>query len=282
MDIAALQDWIGRSETAEDEAGLGLVRRLAALLDLDPRGLRRGDPLPIGWHAVLFWPLARQSALGPDGHPERGDFMPPIPLPRRMFAGRRTWFRAPIRIGADVTRVSTIAAITPKSGRSGQMVFVTLRHGIMADGVEAVVEEQDLVYREAAQPGAATPAPPPPLELPAGAETIAFTPSTTLLFRYSAVTYNGHRIHYDADYAREAEGYPALVVNGGLTTILLTELAKRKLSGPLARISSRAGRALYVDRPARLACHAPAPGRLNLWALDEAGRVAFEAVAESA
>jgi 3-methylfumaryl-CoA hydratase len=162
------------------------------------------------------------------------------------------------------------------------MVFVTIRHGIIAEGVEAVVEEQDLVFREAVQPGAAPPAPPPPLDLPAGAETSTYTPTTTLLFRYSAVTYNGHRIHYDADYVREAEGYPALVVNGGLTTILLTELAKRKLPGPLASITSRAGRALYAGRPVTLACHAPAAGKLNLWALDEAGRVAFEAVAESA
>ena len=274
-----MQDWIGRRETVEDEASLGLMRRLAALLDQDPAGLKRGDPLPAGWHAVLFWPLARQSTLGPDGHPEKGDFMPPIPLPRRMFAGRRTWFHAPLRIGADVTRTSTIAAITPKQGKSGAMVFVTIRHDI---GEGAIIEEQDLVFREAAAPGAAPPAPPPPLELPPGAYTETYVPSTTLLFRYSAVTYNGHRIHYDADYARQEEGYPALVVNGGVSTILLTELARRKLPGPITSITSRAGRALHVGRQATLACHAPAPNKLNLWALDDSGRVAFEAVAECA
>lgn len=276
-----MQEWIGRSETVEDEAGLSVMRRLAALLDMDPAALKRGDPLPDGWHAVLFWPLAPQSKLGADGHGARGEFLPPVTLPRRMFAGRRTWFRQPIRIGEDLTRTSTITAITPKQGRSGQMVFVTVRHVIGAEGRECVVEEQDLVYREAADPNAPPPAPPPPLALPEGAETLAFTPTTTLLFRYSAVTYNGHRIHYDADYTREVEGYPALVVNGGVSTLMLTELAKRRL-GRVGSIASRAGRALYVNRPATLACHAAEPGKLNLWALDENGRVAFEAVAEAA
>ncbi len=273
-----MQDWIGRSETVEDEASLGLMRRLAALLDQDPAALQRGAPMPAGWHAALFWPVARQSALGPDGHPEKGDFMPPIPLPRRMFAGRRTFFNAPIAIGAEVARTSTIAAITPKQGKSGAMVFVTIRHEI-AGG--AVVEEQDLVYREAATPGATPPAP-PPFTLPAGAHVESFTPTTTLLFRYSAVTYNGHRIHYDADYARSEEGYPALVVNGGVSTILLTQLAKRRLPGPITSITSRAGRPLFVGRQATLACHAATPTSLNLWALDDAGRIAFEAVAECA
>ncbi len=272
-----MQDWIGRSETVEDEASVALARRLAALLDQDPAALKRGDPLPAGWHALLFWPLARQSQLGPDGHPRKGDFLPPIALPRRMFAGRRTTFNSAISIGADLTRVSTITAITPKQGRSGAMVFVTIRHDI---GNGAVIEEQDLVYREAADPSARPPAPPPPLALPQGAYTERFLPTTTLLFRYSAVTYNGHRIHYDADYARAEEGYPALVVNGGVSTILLTELAKRKLPGPLRSIASRAGRALYVGRECTLACHAPSPNTLNLWALDDSGRVAFEATAE--
>ncbi len=272
-----MQDWIGRSETVEDEVSLALARRLAALLDQDPAGLKRGDPLPAGWHALLFWPVARQSALGPDGHPRKGDFLPPIPLPRRMFAGRRTWFNAPLALGSDVTRVSTITAITPKQGRSGAMVFVTIRHEI---GGGAIIEEQDLVYREAADPNAAPPAPPSPLALPQGAYTEPFLPTPTLLFRCSAVTYNGHRIHYDADYARTEEGYPALVVNGGVTTILLTELAKRRLPGPIKSIASRAGRALYVGREATLACHAPTANTLNLWALDDSGRVAFEATAE--
>jgi 3-methylfumaryl-CoA hydratase len=281
MDDAELQRWIGREEVAEDEASLVLLRRLAALLDQDPAEIRRGAPMPEGWHVALFGPLARQCGLGPDGHAALGEFLPPVPLPRRMFAGRRTWFRAPIAIGSDVRRVSRIAAITPKTGRSGRMIFVTVRHGIESGGRECVVEEQDLVYREAATPGATAADPPPPV-LPDGAVRESFTPDTTLLFRYSAVTNNGHRIHYDADYARGTEGYPALVVNGGITTTKLTELAKRHLPGPLRQVTTRAGRPLFVGRQATLACHLEAPGRARLWALDDAGRLAFECVAECA
>ncbi len=279
MDEAALQGWIGREEIAEDEASLVLLRRLAALLDQDPATLRRGAPMPEGWHVALFGPLARQSGLGPDGHAALGEFLPPVPLPRRMFAGRRTWFNAPIAIGAQVRRVSRIAAITPKTGRSGRMIFVTVRHGIESDGRECVVEEQDLVYREAATPGAAAAEAPPPV-LPADAVREGFTPDTMLLFRYSAVTNNGHRIHYDADYARGTEGYPALVVNGGITTTKLSELAKRHLPGPLRQVTTRAGRPLFVGRAATMACHVEAPGRTRLWALDDTGRLAFECVAE--
>ena len=148
VDVRALQDWVGRNEVAEDEASLPIVRRLAALLDRDAMALRRGAPLPKGWHAVFFGPLTPQSQLGPDGHPRKGDFLPPVPLPRRMFAGRRITFLAPLAIGAALRRTSTIAAITPKTGRSGQMVFVRVEHRIEADGMPVVLEEQDIVYRE--------------------------------------------------------------------------------------------------------------------------------------
>ena len=284
MDEAALRDWIGREAVAEDEASPVLLRRLAALLDQDPGLIRRGAPMPEGWHVVLFGPLARQSALGPDGHPAKGDFLPPVPLPRRMFAGRRTWFVAPVEIGSEVRRVSRIAAITPKQGRSGAMVFVTIRHGIESGGRECVVEEQDLVFRDAAPAGpsgAAVPEAAPPA-VPEEAAREVFTPDPVLLFRYSAVTNNGHRIHYDSDYATGAEGYPALVVNGGITTTRLTELAKRHLPGRLRSVTTRAGRPLFVGRPVTLACQAETPGRARLWALDAGGRLAFECLAEAA
>lgn len=276
-----LAGWIGREEITEDEASLVLLKRLAALLDQDPGDIRRNGWVPQGWHVAFFGPLVRQSGLGADGHGALGEFLPPVPLPRRMFAGRRTWFNAPIRIGAEIRRISRIAAITPKQGRSGAMIFVTIRHGIACDGVECVVEEQDLVYRAAAQPGAAPPAE-APLALPTEALRSGFTPDTTLLFRYSAVGNNGHRIHYDAPYATGTEGYPALVVNGGITTTKLTELAKTVLPGPVRSVVTRAGRPLFVDRPVTLASHLEAPNRVRLWALDDAGRLAFESVAECA
>jgi 3-methylfumaryl-CoA hydratase len=288
MDDAALREWIGRSETVEDEASLGLIRRLAVLLDRDPMTVGAGMPLPEGWHSVLFGPLAPQSSLGADGHPPKGDFLPPIKLPRRMFAGRRTRFLAPIRIGETVRRTSSIASITPKEGRSGRMVFVTIRHGITPANldVEAVVEEQDLVFRpmpEAASGGEATPAPAAaePAAIPAEAHRVAFRPDPVLLFRYSAVTFNGHRIHYDADYTRGIEGYPALVVNGGLTALFLMELAKGRLRRRMTTFTTRNGRPLFAGRPASLVCHAETANRLRLWALDDRERIAVEATAES-
>ncbi|HWX50908.1 MAG TPA: MaoC family dehydratase N-terminal domain-containing protein [Roseomonas sp.] len=274
-ETAALQGWVGRSETVEDEAALPIVRRLAALLDRDAMALRRGDALPEGWHAVFFGPLAPQSQLGPDGHPRKGDFLPPVPLPRRMFAGRRIRFLAPLPIGAALRRTSTIAAVTPKTGRSGQMVFVRVDHSIEADGKVVVTEEHDIVYREEAGKAAgAAPAPAAaPAPLPEPTATEDYAPDTVTLFRYSAVTFNGHRIHYDQPYTTQEEGYPALVVNGGLTALRLCELAKRHLpGGRIGRLSVRNVRPFFVGRKGELRCRQEAEGRLVLWALDEQGR----------
>ena len=175
MDEAALQGWVGREEVAEDEASLVLLRRLAALLDQDPASLRRGAPMPEGWHVALFGPLARQSGLGPDGHAALGEFLPPVPLPRRMFAGRRTWFQAPIAIGAEVRRVSRIAAITPKSGRSGRMIFVTVRHGIESGARNAWWRSRTWSTGKRRRRARAAPEAPPP-ELPADAVRRDFHP----------------------------------------------------------------------------------------------------------
>jgi 3-methylfumaryl-CoA hydratase len=270
----ALSGWIGRSQTVDDQMTRQTARRLAALLDQPDDGLVEGAALPQGWYAVLFGPLAPHSQLGPDGHPRTGDFLPPVPLPRRMFAGRRTTFHAPLRIGDAVERVSEIAKIEPKTGRSGKMIFVTVIHRISAGGTKLVTEEQDIVYREPAQPGAAPAAPQPPP--PNARWTRTVMPDPVMVFRYSALTYNGHRIHYDADYARVVESYPERVVNGGLTTLLLLELARSALDRPLASIATRNLRALYVDRPITLA-GAPSEEGAEFWATDADGALAVTA-----
>jgi 3-methylfumaryl-CoA hydratase len=279
-EVARLQDWIGRSEVVEDEASLPIVRRLAALLNRDPGAYQRGNSLPENWHAVFFSPTAQQSQLGPDGHPRKGDFLPPVPLPRRMFAGRRLHFLAPVPIGAEIRRTSTVAAITHKTGRSGEMVFVRVDHVIEANGRAAVREEHDIVYRPEATPGAGAPPAAVEATLPEPHEREDYAPDTTTLFRYSALTFNAHRIHYDLPYTQEEEGYPALVVNGGLTAMRLGELAKRHLpGGRLGRLFVRNVRPFFLGERGELRLRREEGGRLSLWALDGKGRPVAQAEA---
>jgi 3-methylfumaryl-CoA hydratase len=268
-----LNEWIGRHERAQDEVSLGTMRRVAALLD-SPVELRRGDAVPERWYIALFTPTAPQSSLGPDGHPAKGLFLPPVPLPRRMFAGRRVSFHEALRIGDEVERVSTIKSISPKQGRSGEMCFVTVRHEISGPRGLAVVEEQDIVYRGEGK-GAARE------DSPAAAENAEWsrkvTPDASMIFRYSAITFNAHRIHYDTAYTRDIEGYPDLIVNGGLTTLLLWELAAASTGKRIHSSTSRNLRPLFVNRPITL-CATPH----RLWALDSEGHKALEAQVELA
>lgn len=267
-----LAGWIGRTQTQEDEITRPALRRIAALLDMDAPGFVTGTPIPPHWYAMFFPEIARQSHLGADGHPRRGDFLPPVPLPRRMFAGRRVQFVGALRVGDVATKASEILAVTPKSGRSGAMVFVTIRHTISVGAAVALIEEQDVVYREAALPGAI--APPPP-QAPAAAWSETVTPTTPLLFRYSSVTWNTHRIHYDADYVRSVENYPDLVMNGGLTALLLIEGAIKRL-GPPKGLEIRNVSPLFVNQTVTLAGAAPADGAAAIWAANPDGGLATQ------
>ncbi len=265
-----LNEWIGKQERADDEVTLSAARRLAALLD-SPREFRRGDAIPGAWYGVLFTPTARQSALGPDGHPAKGQFLPPVPLPRRMFAGRRISFHEPLRIGDEASRVSTVQSITPKQGRSGEMCFVTVRHEITGPRGLAVREEQDIVYRKESRPPTGE-----KKKLSENAEwSKIVTPDATMVFRYSAITFNAHRIHYDTAYTRGTEGYPDLVVNGGLTTLLLWEFAAARSGKTLKSSVSRNLKPLFVNRPVTLCM-----SKSRVWALDAEGDKAIEAELE--
>ncbi len=272
-----LQAWVGRSETAEDRADPGAYRRLAGLLDHQTPPWPAGEAPPLG-HWLNFLPEARQSEIGEDGHPKRGGFLPPVALPRRMWAGGRLVFHAPTPLGAGLERRSTILAALPKTGRSGEMVFVTVRHEISAAGRLAVTEEQDIVYRAAPRPGAApptrSPAPSPP---PAAEWTRTLTPDPVLLFRYSALTYNGHRIHYDRGFCQTVEGYPGLVVHGPLiATLLLDHYLRRRPGVRIARFEFRAESPLFDTAPFSLNGEETADGAV-LWAAAEDGRVAMRA-----
>jgi 3-methylfumaryl-CoA hydratase len=286
MDTGAhLKEWIGRTETRTDVVTAVPVAALAATLDRDDPPPRDGDNLPHLWHWLYFLPIARQSEVAPDGHPQRGGFLPPVTLPRRMWAGGRLEFRQPLRVGEAITRTSQIMDVTEKQGRSGALVFVLVRHEISGLQGLAITEEHDIVYRDhphPADPAAVTPAAPQN-----AAWERVITPNDVLLFRYSALTFNGHRIHYDRRYVTEVEGYPGLVVHGPLIATLLMDLLRRSL--PAARVMHFQFRAVspLFDLAPFTVCGKPEEGGpdkglVRLWARNPEGRLAMEASARLA
>jgi 3-methylfumaryl-CoA hydratase len=242
MSETRLQDWVGRTETAEDMLGVFSARGLAALLDLD-RVPQAGETLPPLWAWLYFLAAAPQSQIGPDGHPKRGGFLPPVPLERRMWAGGRLSFHAPLVIGETAQKRSDIVKIEEKDGKAGPMVFVTVRHEVSGAAGLAIREEQDIVYLRMPERFV----PPPGKPLP-DALTFhdTFAAGPVALFRFSALTFNGHRIHYDLPYAQQVEKYPGLVVHGPLQALLLFEAArKRNLGRAIASFDFRAVRPLF-------------------------------------
>jgi len=274
-----LRAWIGRSETVVDSVGPTPVVALTATLNHPAVAVPVGTPLPPLWHWLYFLPLHRQSDIGADGHARRGGFMPPVPLPRRMWAGSQFEFRSPIRVGDAVVRTSTIADVTVKAGRSGQLVFVKVRHDVHCNAAAeaALVEFHDIVYREAQRADDVAPA---PEAAPAAAPwQREITPDDVLLFRYSALTFNGHRIHYDRRYVTEVEGYPGLVVHGPLIATLLMDLLRRHL--PDAEVASfrfKAVRPTFDLHPFRV-CGSRNGHSVKLWAQDHEGWLTMDAVA---
>jgi 3-methylfumaryl-CoA hydratase len=272
------QAWVGRQETLAERICPNRVAALAATLGVEGR-YSVGEPLPPGWHWIFFNRFVPRQALGRDGHPKRGGFLPPITLPRRMWAGGRLTYERPLTIGGEGTRESTIKKVEAKSGRAGKLVFVTVGHRITCDGIVCVTEEQDIVYREPAASGARTAAAAPaPHD---GTWSEEMRPDTVLLFRYSALTANGHRIHYDQDYARQEESYPDLVVHGPLTATLLQGFAVAHAGRPLAMFEFRGMAPLFVSAPFRLEGKAAGEDRstLDVWATGPRGELAMRATA---
>lgn len=273
----AARDAVGRSRRVEDRIDPWRAAALHATLDLDGPPPGPGAALPAFWHWIYFLEAAPARALGRDGHPAKGGFIPDLGLPRRMWAGGRLAFERPLPIGAEVVRTTTIEDIALKEGRSGPLAFVTLRHEISDDAGLCVTERQDVVYREDPAPGA----PPPRTETAPTDETdrrIA-TLGPTALFRYSALTFNGHRIHYDRDYAREVEGYAGLVVHGPLIAQLMLSLGEAT-SGPAKTFAFRA-RAPAFDGEAIAICARPAETGADLWARGEDGRLIMSGALQS-
>jgi 3-methylfumaryl-CoA hydratase len=270
LDLSTLEKWIGRSAEQTDQITSAPIAALSATLDrLDPPP-QPGDAVPPLWHWLYFLPAHRQSELAPDGHAERGGFLPPVPLPRRMWAGGRFEFHRSLHVGEAITRTSRIMDVKYREGRSGPLVFVVVRHQIG----DALTEEQDIVYRGHSAQSLAQPAP--------RDATFERTihPDDVLLFRYSALTFNGHRIHYDRRYATDTEGYPGLVVHGPLIATLLLDLLGRSMpDAAVARFSFRAVSPLFDVAPFSI-CARPEDKTVRLWAKNSEGGLAMEATAE--
>jgi 3-methylfumaryl-CoA hydratase len=269
--------WIGRTESVTDPMSRVQAQAVQATLDVQAPALADGDALPLAWQWFFFLPRALQSQLDADGHPQRGGFLPPIPYPRRMFAGARMTQHTPLVIGEPAERIGTVRDIVQKSGKSGSLAFVTVTYRFAQRGVVCVEEEQDIVYRE---PGPPVPAP-VGTALPVltdGAWTRTITPDTRLLFRFSALTFNAHRIHYDRPYATSEEGYPGLVVHGPLTAVLLLDLVRRHSERPIVGFTFRGQSPLFDSAAMRLVGKASGDS-VELEAQGPDGRVALVATA---
>jgi 3-methylfumaryl-CoA hydratase len=283
--------WIGRTETVADDVSPATAQAAAATFDEDPELYSAGVELPPLWHWFYFLPKAHQSRLGSDGHPRRemSSFMPPIPLPRRMFAGARLSWHRPLTVGRPARREAVIRDIVRKSGRSGSLAFVTVSYSYYQastgnvdqhTGDLCIEEEQDIVFREPAPPLPA----PQAVELaalPDGAWSRMVVPDTRLLFRFSALTFNAHRIHYDRSYALNEEGYPGLVVHGPLTAIMMMQLVRENTAQAIASFNFRSQAALFDLAPFRLVA-IPSNSRVELQAQGPDANSAMTATAELA
>jgi len=274
MPLDDLRNWIGKTQSVEDFLAPWPSKALIATLDERDAEPRMGDPLPPLWHWLHFLVVAPLSIVGPDGHGERGEFLPPIDLPRRMWAGSRFRFDgAPIRIGETAKRVSAIKSIEPKTGATGAMVFVTVEHTLSGPKGTSLVEEHDIVYREAAKPGEAMREPKPAPSDATTAKTIVADP--VLLFRFSALTFNGHRIHYDQPYVTGVEGYPGLIVHGPLMGLLQIELARRAVPDKTpATFEFRALSPAFSGAPFTVAARREPDGSLATWIANAKGGLA--------
>jgi len=279
--VGELRAWIGRSETVQDEIGATPVKALNATLDHPAMPAGTGTQLPPLWHWLYFLPLHQQSEIGPDGHAKRGGFLPPVPLPRRMWAGSQFEFRSPVRVGDAVERTSTIADVSAKEGRTGKLVFVKVQHEVRCNGSAepAIVEFHDIVYRDAKRPDDVEP---PPQRAEAGAAwQRVIVSDDVLLFRYSALTFNGHRIHYDRKYVTEVEGYPGLIVHGPLIATLLMDLVRRNApDAEVATFRFKAVRPTFDLNPFRVNGQLQDDGKtVKLWAQDHEGWLTMDAIA---
>ncbi len=282
LDINHLRQWIGRSQEGSDVVTAAPLACLNAALDRDDPEPQTGDELPPSGHWLYFLAPTRQSELDVNGHAKTGGFLPPVPLERRMWAGGRIRFLAPLRVGDAITRNSEILDVSLKDGKSGPLVFVVVRHRVSGPVGLTIEEEHDIVYRGAPRTSTLPSPPPAPGHPGEAAWRRTIDPDPVLLFRYSALIFNGHRIHYDRDYVTKDEGYPGLIVHGPLIATLLMDLCRREAPGRrLVRFDYRARGPIY-DLGPFIVNGRPGDGGAELWALDHHGRLAMTGDAEFA
>ena len=274
-DLEHLRQWIGRSSEASDIVTAQLVKGLRATLFQEIGEPKPGDPAPWTVHWCLAQPVFPMSALSADGHPTRGGFLPPVPLPRRMWAGGELEFFDALRVGDETTRTSRISDVTMKTGSTGVLCFVSVEHLVTTPRGTAVRERQDIVYRDmSTTPASAKPAPPPVAK-----HRESHMADPVLLFRYSALTFNGHRIHYDRDYVTKVEGYPGLVFHGPLQAAFIVEFAA-KLHGGTApkKLSYRGLQPLFEGSEFSVNANDTAAG-MELWTANSAGQPTMKGIA---
>lgn len=274
MSIEDLQDWVGRSATVEESLSLATIANMNATLARDDPAPQVGDPLPLTWHWLFFNRGATPDRLSRDGHLGHDDFMPPVPLPRRMWAGNRLEVTKPLSIGRPATRVATIEDITEKTGRTGRLIFLRERSEVTDDAGGKLTDWKTLAYREDSDGSGPPPAKPAPTDQVWRRD---ITPDSVLLFRYSALTFNSHRIHYDREYVTGVEGYPALLVQGSLTATLLMDLLRRELpDGDVKEMNVRAMAPLYDNAPFTVNGKPSEDGKsVQLWAATNSGDLAM-------
>jgi 3-methylfumaryl-CoA hydratase len=277
LDIHHLRQWIGRSAEASDIVTAQLVKGLRATLFQDVDEPKTGDVAPFTVHWCLAQPVFPMSMLGPDGHPTRGGFLPPVPLPRRMWAGGELEFIDPLRVGDEAKRTSRISDVTVKSGSTGTLCFVAVEHVITTSRGAAIRERHDIVYRDIGGAPAASPkAPPPP---PVAKHRESHVSDPVLLFRYSALTFNGHRIHYDRDYVTKVEGYPGLIFHGPLQASLIVELAAKLHNGrPPKKLAYRGVQPLFEGSEFSVNAN-DKDGGMELWVANAEGQPTMKGTA---
>ena len=277
LDIDHLRQWIGRSQKASDIVTAQLVKGLRATLFQEVGEPKTGDAAPFTVHWCLAQPVFPTSMLGPDGHPTRGGFLPPVPLPRRMWAGGELEFIDPLRVGDEARRTSRISDVTVKSGSTGTLCFVVVEHVITTSRGVAIRERHDIVYRDVGGPPAAAPkAPPPP---PVAKHRESHISDPVLLFRYSALTFNGHRIHYDRDYVTKVEGYPGLIFHGPMQAAFIVELAAKLHNGqPPKKLAYRGVQPLFEGTEFSINAN-DKDGGMELWVANAEGQPTMKGTA---